>query len=714
METVSRESVVGTVAPPRYQRHVDGLRAIAVLIVLLFHLGVRGFGGGFVGVDVFLVISGFLITRLIKDELDETGSFRFGRFYLRRARRLAPALLCTLVCSMIAAALLFSSESLRRFGAEFSVSIFSVSNLYFWMQADYFDVAASMRALLHMWSLSVEEQFYLFWPATMVLVFRGSWRARMPLLLMALIAVSLFLNFPFGSGIAAGSTILPDAFADGKQTIFYLLPFRVFEFGLGALMVWMQPSPCLAASPETRLGRWMAAHSVGVADLECLTALALIGTATYAFDSALLFPSFYALMPCVGAALAIHAGDRSRLSCVLTNRVCVGLGLISYSLYLVHWPLIVFWEYTLGPLSWRERVLIGGLSIVLATLSHRFIEQPFRSGRVRLRWLVPVVLVMLALSVSMWKTSAWAWRSVAHGPIEVRGGAEEFHRRNYGGADYPRRGAVETAFPPDLLLVGDSHGMQYAEGVYSELAGPRGLALHIIAGTSCFNLPGFTRTTEGQDWDAICPGVVDSIIALSQSCERKPVLVLSHSWYSQLRNAALLDSDGVRSAARIGVPELIEGIARLKTAAGVEHVLVLDQVPTSGGINLYDELTRPPLFQRKTLEEILAPKPLHAAFAEFNRLMRKAADDAAGTAGSFVFLDPCDALCRDGLCDSAEADGELLYSDGGHLSKAGSRRVIRAFLPEFLQAVGDRLGADGQAIRTAPLQPTSPNPSASP
>ncbi|MEZ6037797.1 MAG: acyltransferase [Planctomycetota bacterium] len=231
-------------ANTEYLPHVDGLRAVAVLVVLLFHLGVPGFGGGFVGVDVFLVISGFLITRLIADEIRVEGRFRFGRFYLRRVRRLAPALLVTVAATALASVLLHSPGRLVRTGEEMVAAILSVSNLYFWVEADYFGVSAESRALLHTWSLSVEEQFYLLWPATLLVLWRLGVRGGLRNAVLGIGVASLLLNLLCGEGIPGAEALgLPEAASDGKPTLFYLTPFRGFEFAVGGVLALLARPP---------------------------------------------------------------------------------------------------------------------------------------------------------------------------------------------------------------------------------------------------------------------------------------------------------------------------------------------------------------------------------------------------------------------------------------------------------------------------------------
>ncbi|MFM1870700.1 MAG: hypothetical protein RL398_122, partial [Planctomycetota bacterium] len=353
----------------RYLPHVDGLRALAVLVVVLFHVHVPGFGGGFVGVDVFLVISGFLITRLITRELTETGSFRFGRFYLRRIRRLGPALLVTSAVVLVAAAILQSPGVLERTGAELVASTLSVSNFYFWLNADYFAVDQWTRPMLHTWSLSLEEQFYLVWPLTLLVAARCGGRRAVVVAVAALTAASLALNPLFADGAPAWArSWLPEVAQDGKPTLFFMLPFRVFEFAIGGLL-----SMCGTSTTSTGRGA-----ALGFGGLLMILASALT------YDERMVFPSWAGLLPCLGTALAIHHGHQGLCGRLLANRIATWIGRISYSVYLVHWPIIALHYYVAGrPDAFAQAWIVGG-SLLLGHLSWRFVETPFRHKRIPL------------------------------------------------------------------------------------------------------------------------------------------------------------------------------------------------------------------------------------------------------------------------------------------------------------------------------------------
>lgn len=334
----------------KYRPDIDGLRAIAVLSVLFFHLDWSFFQGGYVGVDVFFVISGFLITRLIKDEADRTGSFDFMNFYTRRVRRLFPAFFFTVSFSLVLAFFVFSPQHFQRFGSEALFAAMALSNVYFWKESGYFNPNAEIKPLLHTWSLSVEEQFYLIWP--LILVFALTKMPKNGAFIMAMTGAmcSLFVAVYFQSF---------------KDAAFFLPVTRAYEFAIGALMVWLLQVPVKSAV---------------VREVLALTGLGMIGASVILIEPGSAFPSYQALMPCLGAAILIYCAHQTcMVKAVLTQRSIVFIGLISYSLYLIHWPLIVFYKYSsMNDLSLAASVSIIALSMLMAVLMYHKIERPFR------------------------------------------------------------------------------------------------------------------------------------------------------------------------------------------------------------------------------------------------------------------------------------------------------------------------------------------------
>jgi peptidoglycan/LPS O-acetylase OafA/YrhL len=342
--------------PTTYQPHIDGLRAIAVLSVVFYHYGQTVFSGGFVGVDVFFVISGYLITNLILTEISATGDFSFKRFYLRRIRRLFPALACTLAVSLAFAVALFPPEQFQSYGRSLSAAVFSVSNIQFWLESGYFDVDSHLKPLLHTWSLSVEEQFYLFWPALLWFFTRNSGLKRQFSVLAILGIASFALNYAWVNG---------QFDSDFASTIFYLTPFRIFELVIGGLAVFV---------PSTHTSRW-------TRDLTMAIGLALIAYAVLGYSDNIVFPYLMSLAPCIGTLLVIVSGRSRITSRLLTNKLAVGIGLISYSLYLVHWPVLVFYEYyKFDTPSQTEYAILFLTSMALSIFMYFFIEKPFRKN----------------------------------------------------------------------------------------------------------------------------------------------------------------------------------------------------------------------------------------------------------------------------------------------------------------------------------------------
>lgn len=337
----------------KYRAEIDGLRALAVVPVILFHAGFELFSGGYVGVDVFFVISGYLITTIILNEMRD-GRFSLVAFYERRARRILPALfLVALVCVPFAWFLL-PLRDMREFAQSLvGVATFS-SNFFFWNISGYFDTAAEFKPLLHTWSLAVEEQYYILFP----LLLLAAWRFGRGNLLVLLVCL-----------FAASFAVAQWASLNSPASAFFLLPARGWEILLGAFCAFY-------------LARGERERSALRDKVLSLVGLALILLAVFGFDARTPMPGVYALVPTVGAALVILHCDGGRgVGRLLSHRLLVGFGLISYSAYLWHQPVLAFARhYFFEGLTAAGLLLLCGLSFVLAYFSWRFVEIPFRKG----------------------------------------------------------------------------------------------------------------------------------------------------------------------------------------------------------------------------------------------------------------------------------------------------------------------------------------------
>lgn len=589
-----------------------------------------------------------------------------------------PALIVTLAVSFIFSALIFSPNHLQTIAGSLTSAMFGVSNFYFWFEADYFDTSTKLKPFLHTWSLGVEEQFYLFWSLLLFLAYRAKAKALIfPLILLA-IAVSLFLNYKLADGhswfISKYIPALAELVKDGKSTLFYMLPFRIYEFGIGALLAWFYH---LKISNKT------------ANDFLFLIGICMIVYAGTQFTADLVFPYFYGLVPTIGAALIIYSGENARVSALLSNKVMIKIGLISYSLYLVHWPIISFYHYLGGEqgLTLVQQLSIIMLSFALASFLYRFVETPlrqpnyFKENKLRLIAALGVFFVFSGAGYHAYKNNGWEWRIGE--PIvnlEKMENSSEFHKKYYGGAGYPYYGAVKTKKAPDIVILGDSHGRHYAEGAYQLLAKPNNYSLYIASGTSCFHLPNFTRTTKGHNWDVNCPKRLEVAKSYLKKSKNPPLVIISHSWQSQMGQADILDDAGKRTETKVDIQHLKQGILDLKDFIGESKLVVIGDVPRAGA-NLYDVFTRPrPLmFSGFNPEEYFYrerdPK-LEKINAEFKRL--------AEETGKFTFIDPFDYLCDEKRCRNLDDERRLIYSDAGHMSKYGSLFVIDAIKDKIL------------------------------
>jgi len=340
----------------RYRPEIDGLRGIAVAAVILFHAGFSLFSGGFVGVDVFFVISGFLITSIIVEDL-KTERFSVIQFYERRGRRILPALFVVMAACVPFAYRILSPDDLKDFAQSLAAICLFASNVLFWGESGYFDTQADLKPLLHTWSLAVEEQFYVVFP----LLLLAGWRLGRGVILALIAAVA----------VASVFTSINEV-RNFPSAAFYLLPSRAWQLLVGALASFLAarwPSAALR-QPAVRL----AAEAVG------WVGMLMIVLALFLFDERTPFPGINAALPTVGATMVLLGGtDRTTLGRMLAWRPLVGLGLISYSAYLWHQPLFAFTKHALlADLPTDLAVVLCAVTVVLACMSWRYVEQPFR------------------------------------------------------------------------------------------------------------------------------------------------------------------------------------------------------------------------------------------------------------------------------------------------------------------------------------------------
>ncbi|NIJ08072.1 peptidoglycan/LPS O-acetylase OafA/YrhL [Sphingomonas vulcanisoli] len=618
--------------PHNFRSDIEGLRALAVLPVVLFHAGVPGIGGGYVGVDIFFVISGFLITGIIARQIAD-GRFSILDFYERRVRRIMPALFVVMAFVLAGTWILYLPSSYRQVPRSIVATLFFSSNILFWAEAGYFAAAALVKPMLHTWSLAVEEQFYLFFPLLLVLIKPLGPRAR-----TATIAGIAIVSFALSVWLVRAR---PD-FA------FYLLPTRAWELMAGSLLA-------VGAIPAVR--------AQAVREALAAIGLALIGWAIFSFDSDTVFPGPNALFPVIGAALLIHVAPGTRVGWLLGRRPVTWIGALSYSLYLWHWPLIVFAEYaTDAPLHGWDTVAVVVIAVVAAWLSLHFIEAPFRDrariGRSRLFASAGLVsLVMIAAAGVAQIGNGWPHRFPAE---VVRLDAAEH-------ASSPMRlkchqtgdSATRDAKPcllgapgvaPTMMLWGDSHGVEMSYALGERLA-PRGEALAEQTLSSCAPVLGVPIKAQ-----ASCVAHNDRVLAYLRATPSIRTVVLAGFWADQV-NAR--------------TPGLAAGLERTLAAirAMGRSVILIGPVPPNP-----------------------FAVPQHLAYlAEHGRLAEARGISVGELQAETAYLQPTiDRLARDGvrvvlpqsvLCPDSVCriytDSQPLYFDHHHLSVYGAEMVAK-------------------------------------
>jgi peptidoglycan/LPS O-acetylase OafA/YrhL len=426
-----------------YRPDIDGLRAVAILSVVGFHVFPGLLHGGFIGVDIFFVISGFLISKIIFSAL-EGDRFSITEFYIRRIRRIFPALIAVLIATLFIGWYMLIGNEYRQLGKHIAAGAGYVSNFLLWNESGYFDHAAATKPLLHLWSLAIEEQFYIIWPVMLVFVWKRQWNFLKITVFIALASFAINIYFINTNAVSA----------------FYMPQARFWELMIGGILAYISLH-CPQLNSQFKNGRSV----LGFAFL----AAGLLFSSKYRA-----FPGWLALLPTVGTYLIISAGSDAWLNRnVLSNRVMVWFGLISYPLYLWHWPLLSFSRIVdYGSPPFKTKVAVALSAILLAWLTYKFVEEPFRFG-VRLKLRVNILLISL---VSLLGTGLL----ISHGDILPRNTSSKLDRivSAFDDWDYPGKlkpfGSkspgtyfVASDKTDKTIFIGDSHVQQYGPRVFN-------------------------------------------------------------------------------------------------------------------------------------------------------------------------------------------------------------------------------------------------------
>ena len=652
----------------KYRPDIDGLRALAVVPVVLNHAGIPGFSGGYVGVDVFFVISGYLITSILAGEIND-GSFSLAGFYERRVRRILPALFVVLAVCLGVGYFRLIPDHYDSLSQGVLATLLFVSNVWFWAEAvDYFTPGVVFNPLLHTWSLSVEEQFYVVFPV-LLWVLMTRIRGWTVLVISALVVFSFALSWWV-------TEARPEA-------TFFLSHYRVWELGLGAL---------LALAPLPR-AQGMAARVTG------LVGLGAIGFAIVAYDETTLFPGAAAAVPCLGATALIWAGGAAApgpASRLLSLAPVVAVGLISYSLYLWHWPVMAYAriQQSSTELDGVTAAICIGVSLLLATVSWRFVERPFRrrgangSRRSVFRGAGGVAALLFVAALAVDQTDG----------VETRLSDELLVLRQADmiwdvptacrNADFRKPACVSGEGPIDVLVWGDSHAGTLWTTV-AAMAHEGGMVAATVNPQGCAPLIGVMRVGERRGGQACARRnmrVLDDIL----SSDDVDTVILFARWpvWAERRPPEgeagrpflLADTEtgtgGAGDAAQLAL--FATGLDRTVGAlrASGREVVILGGAPEIGW------LVREARLYAAFVGRDLPPAPDLDDIARRQGRAHTILEDMATRHGA-VHLPIARTACTP-VCPVA-ADGGGLYSDSNHLNRRGVEHLVAPLLAPYLQ-----------------------------
>ncbi len=624
-----------------YRRDIDGLRAIAVLSVVLFHAFPAWLRGGFIGVDIFFVISGFLISSILLRELGQ-GSFSFGHFYARRVKRIFPALILVLASCLAFGWLALFPDEYQQLGKHVVGGAGFAANFFYWAQVGYFDTAADTKPLLHLWSLGIEEQFYILWPVILLL----AWKLRANLLLVAvLLALVSFLVNVGGIAQHASAT-------------FYSPASRAWELLLGAGLACLH-ARAASAGRAAKFSEKLSPNLVAWGGVVLLAA----GLALITRDRQ--FPGWLALLPALGALFLIGAGPHAWFNrVILSNRLLVWVGLISYPLYLWHWPLLSFAQIieskTPAP---AIRGAAVGLAVLLAWLTYRVVERPLRSGAGRGK-----VAALCALMLATAGTGAYIYykdglpgrqpikdnlaNQKALIVVEDKANAAACKKRYGFDSDYEYCLQANVAKDPTVVLVGDSHAYHVVAGLtqYYSSVGENLLML----GT---RHPYWGLAHENDPYQMATQPMLELALGMPSV---KTIVFSTHVRFDTSPERRFL-ADAARDTFR-------------RYLAAGKHVVFMNDVPVLGfdprscikRAGVASSATRLPCaIKRSEWDAQVAPH--EAVLQQFRKEFPQ-----------IEWFDTASALCDKNHCN-AMIDGRLMYRDQDHLSYDGDLLVGKHF-----------------------------------
>lgn len=627
-----------------YKSEIDGLRAIASLLVLVCHFQLVT-TGGFIGVDVFFVISGFLITTILVNDISNK-RFSLARFYARRFIRLYPALILMVALTLVAALFITDPATFKNIARSAKYTLLSVSNFFFYKHQGYFDIAANKQVFLHTWSLGVEWQFYLLWPLLVWLLLKISRTA----LLFALIVICIV-------SVYASQHVL----ASDSSAAYYMMPYRAFELGIGALVFFIYDKPLKPATSAalTTLG------------------LAAIFYAAICFSPTTPFPGYNGLIPCLGTAACIYGAQSFQRGNLLRLKPLVYIGKIAYSIYLMHWPILVLYLYAVGSnghLELTQKLMLFVLTMILGTLSYELVEKkinwkfltslPIKPAISCLGMLLLVIAAAIGADHMGKKSDGLLWRL----------GDSTLNNRDYfvgartGYSDRTPLGSLNTQ--PLAIVAGDSFAQSYSSGL-DEYLKPQGKNVELITRIGCLFSAQYMRQDVSTREQSICQDVYQTAIEKAVSQNLPLVLIASWDNYKIHDFVSVTDGQHINFKGEQASYNtfLVHNLKQITEALNGQPLILVAAVPYyTIDYNEKNCLARPNIFSNEACREnMVSQYPLtQAATTQINMVLKEFASQHQNV----YYVDPTALACPENICTSEH--NAMLYDDGSHLSRYGA------------------------------------------
>ena len=630
----------------KYIPEIDGLRAIAVILVVFYHLKIPFFSGGFLGVDIFFVISGYLITKIIYHNYDNK-NFNFFNFLIKRIKRLFPALLFILLIVVSFGYLILSPVDYVKVVKSAISSFFFISNFYYWSESNYFDQINEFKSLVHTWSLGIEMSFYLIIPFIILFFKKLNKKTILSIIISFLILTTIVCLYINSKGPVIENNSLGGIFF-GKyisDTLFYLIPFRLYEFFFGVILFYL---------PKQNFNKF-------IKQIFFILGLVLIFISLVIIKPNLELQIIFTIPCLIGSAIIIHFRDAEHFNFILKNRISVFIGLISYSLYLIHWPIITLYKYIkVDKLILSEKLIILAISILLSFVSLKIIEKPFRSELKKIKILILTFLSIIFLSLSsitilnegFVDRLTYEQKKILTNEKKLIQPCEKIFSKNKNIKEKICLNGNENDL--DILMLGDSNNMMWFEP-FKNLSEKK--SLNVVAYKHiCENFPN------------------ESIKYCNEIRTDAKILIVGHTWF-RYQETSTLDEQAVNWINNI------KEIKKNKNLSGIRKILIFGQIPflKSDNLNYQSCYLKPKNFSDNRKCDLFYEKQL-ANEKFFNDT--KILNDKLNIYGKeliaqdfeFLFIDPIKTLCKNNTCKQIH-NSKVLFRNNNHLSNYGSQYV---------------------------------------